>query len=528
MFQLHHRSTTILLALIFCLSLFLRLYKLDLYPPHLNWDEVSLGYNTYSILKTGQDEWGIRFPLIFRAFGDYKLPLYVYLSTIPIGILGLNTLSVKLISIIAGSLLPLITFFILRQGRLSTRHSLIGSLLVCLSPPLIHLSRIALEANLALTIFAASLIFLQRKHWPLTFFLLTLTALTYNSYRIISPLLISFLIILSRKSLLRFPLYLYLPSLILLAITLWQLLNPEGTSRYLWVSLLDQGAINHLNYIQQHYPRAIANKLTYYIFLVISNFVRQIDPRYLFWQGASHYQFNIPFFPLIHPLILPFYTFGLYCLYRLRHQFWPKTLLFILIISLIPSAITRDSPHILRGLVFLYLSLLVSLYGFSFVSQIKSRFLKFFGPLVFLLAICLHFVLYLRAIPDYVVKYASSWQYGYQQVISYLKSSTTPDQKIYFSKRYGEPHQYLNFFWPVSPADFQSDSKLWDYHANWYWVNGFANFTFYNDWQVADILPSLSPGSVLVASPDNPHPSRQPDQIFYFPNRQPVFYLYQL
>jgi len=32
----------------------------------LNWDEVSHGYNAYSILKTGKDEWGKTFPLIFH------------------------------------------------------------------------------------------------------------------------------------------------------------------------------------------------------------------------------------------------------------------------------------------------------------------------------------------------------------------------------------------------------------------------------------------------------------------------------
>jgi len=37
---------------------FLRLYKIDSNPPALNWDEVSHGYNAFSILRTGADEWG--------------------------------------------------------------------------------------------------------------------------------------------------------------------------------------------------------------------------------------------------------------------------------------------------------------------------------------------------------------------------------------------------------------------------------------------------------------------------------------
>ena len=50
-------------------------------PPSLNWDEVSLGYNAHSLQQTGRDEWGVVLPSLFRAFGDYKLPVYVYLTT---------------------------------------------------------------------------------------------------------------------------------------------------------------------------------------------------------------------------------------------------------------------------------------------------------------------------------------------------------------------------------------------------------------------------------------------------------------
>ncbi|MBU2577901.1 hypothetical protein KKA69_03645, partial [Patescibacteria group bacterium] len=74
----------ILLVLILFFSFLVRIYSLEKIPPSLNWDEVSHGYNAYSIIKTGKDEWGITLPLIFRAYGDYKLPFYIYLTTIPV------------------------------------------------------------------------------------------------------------------------------------------------------------------------------------------------------------------------------------------------------------------------------------------------------------------------------------------------------------------------------------------------------------------------------------------------------------
>ena len=52
------------LILILALAAFLRFYKIGQVPPSLNWDEVAIGYNAYSILKTGKDEWGVPFPLL--------------------------------------------------------------------------------------------------------------------------------------------------------------------------------------------------------------------------------------------------------------------------------------------------------------------------------------------------------------------------------------------------------------------------------------------------------------------------------
>ena len=44
------------IAGIVCLAFFLRIYKVSSLPPSLSWDEVSIGYNAYSIVKTGFDE----------------------------------------------------------------------------------------------------------------------------------------------------------------------------------------------------------------------------------------------------------------------------------------------------------------------------------------------------------------------------------------------------------------------------------------------------------------------------------------
>ena len=135
------------LLAIFLISLILRLY-LSSYPPLL-WDEASLGYNAYSILKTGRDEYGKLLPLIFKSFGDYKPGLYVYLSAPFIAILGLNQLAVRLPSILLGSLTPIFLYLLItalnpKKKKLAT----ISALLLAVTPFHIHFSRGAWETNI--------------------------------------------------------------------------------------------------------------------------------------------------------------------------------------------------------------------------------------------------------------------------------------------------------------------------------------------------------------------------------------------
>ena len=102
----------IALIFIFALALFLRIYKLGSCPVGFLWDEAALGYNGYSILKTGRDEYGKFLPIIFKSFGDYKPGLYVYLTVPSIAIFGLTEFSTRLPAAIFGSLTVLLIYFL--------------------------------------------------------------------------------------------------------------------------------------------------------------------------------------------------------------------------------------------------------------------------------------------------------------------------------------------------------------------------------------------------------------------------------
>jgi len=95
-----------LLTLIFALAFFLRIYRVADTPHDLYVDEVAIGWNAYSILKTGRDEYGTRLPLFFRSYDDYKLPVYIYATTLSEAILGKTAFAVNLALNIAKQNIP--------------------------------------------------------------------------------------------------------------------------------------------------------------------------------------------------------------------------------------------------------------------------------------------------------------------------------------------------------------------------------------------------------------------------------------
>src|SRR3989344_4388137 len=127
-------STRFLLTLICILFLFTRLYKISEIPASVYWDEASIGYNAYSILKTGKDEWGDFFPLHFRAFGEFKLPVFIYSTLLFIKIFGLNEFSIRFTSVLFSLGAVILTYLIAKKIYNNLAVALFASLFVSISP----------------------------------------------------------------------------------------------------------------------------------------------------------------------------------------------------------------------------------------------------------------------------------------------------------------------------------------------------------------------------------------------------------
>lgn len=85
-------------ALVLVVGIAAHVWRIAGVPMGLYPDESSIGWNAWSIATTGRDEHGTAWPLYFRAFGEYKNPVYIYFLALVYKLLGLSEWTTRLAS----------------------------------------------------------------------------------------------------------------------------------------------------------------------------------------------------------------------------------------------------------------------------------------------------------------------------------------------------------------------------------------------------------------------------------------------
>lgn len=530
-----------LYLIIFFLSAFIRLYNLSVFPPSLNWDEVSIGYNAYSILKTGRDEWGQFFPLSFRAYGDYKLPGYIYLDVPFIAIFGLNEIGVRLPSVLLGIGVVILIFLIVRHLTGDLVLSLLAMFISSLTPWLIILSRIALEAHLALFLIILSfylfLIGLKKSKFLIgSAFALGLSLFAYNSSRVLFLPLILLAVFFSKKQLSPNK-YSYISLFILMTVLIIMLplaVFQDSSARFRWTTIIDEGAISMIEHLRAGsslpplVEKLIFNKATYIVPEIIKNYFSHFDPNFLFFNGGSNYQYSVPGTGLTVPILLPFLLLGVVQIIRQKLT-WQYFLIGWLLVAPIPGAITRDAPHALRSLFMVVPLVIFSSLGINyFLNLLKNRLQNFF-VVVLILLIFIDFIhFWNKYTGEYLRTYSWSWQYGYKQAVEFINNQGVEYDSIVFSKKYGEPHEFILFYTKYNPAKYQTDKNLKRYKkSDWYWVDQFSKFEFVNDWEVRERVENRG-DLLLITSPGNYPVNGKLLKSIYFLDDNPAFDIVEL
>src|SRR3990167_8309110 len=121
------------LSIIVFVGIVTRFYKLGQAPAGLYLDEAAQGYSAYSILKTGKDEFGKAFPVVFRSFTDFKTPVYIYLIAPLIPIFGLTKFTVRFPSFFFSILTIPLLYFLIRKLSAPPAVAIISALMLAIS-----------------------------------------------------------------------------------------------------------------------------------------------------------------------------------------------------------------------------------------------------------------------------------------------------------------------------------------------------------------------------------------------------------
>jgi len=482
--------TPILLGAIVLTGFLLRVWRVNDYPPLL-WDEAALGYNAYSILKTGRDEYGKLLPLIFKSFGDYKPGLYVYLSLPFVAIFGLNELAVRLPSIILGSLTPLFLYLLVKELFGDKRIALFCAVALTFLPWHIHFSRGAWEVNvMTLLLILGSWLMIRKSEirnpkfeivGKILPFLLALWL--YQGAKMMVPLVLGGLVILNWGDWLRLVRenrgrlskgLVGLVSVILILMGGWYIQSFRGPAknRLKVMSLFSYPRPRtEIEQILKEEDTPNKNRHFYLFHGEWLHFLRgfslryfnYFSPRFLAFEGDwSNPRHSAPYFGMIGHINFVLFLFGLTCFLSQKHP--PRNYFFLywLAVAPLPAALSRDITSGVRALpMAIPLVFFIASGVYFMVRSFKSKFLRIMISCLLLIVFLLDFIYWSDLYFTHMVKRRpKEWLYGYKQVIEFIGRYKNKANKIVLTDFYGQPYIYYLFYVQYPPESYQREAYL--------------------------------------------------------------------
>lgn len=479
------KKTGIILGFIILLAALLRLWGLGSVPVSPDWDEAALGYNAYSILHTGKDEYGTVMPLILKSFDDYKPALYAYTIIPFIPFFDLTLLAVRLPSALLGILSVYITFLLVKELFKRTDLALLSAFLLSVSPWHIQFSRVAFESNLALSciiLMAYTFIKGLTRPWLLSFSTVfaALSIYSYQSEKVFAPLFMLLLVGVFYKELLSLPrkylgaaaivgMVMIMPLIITIAFDHHSLSRAKQTS--IFTKQTDQATRDVQRFMLDKQKGDVIgyifdNKYQYFAKQVFAGYISHFTPNWLFITGDIE-RHHAPGMGLLYLIEFPFLLLGIYVMIFVK-EYRRKGTLFIflwLLLAPIPASITIDVPHAVRTLNFLpTFQILIAAGVISAVLFLKKQpvLLRYgIGGLLCLCAIA-NGSYYLN---QYFVQqnyyYSANWQYGYKDIVSYVEKEKSSYSHVIISDRVPMDQSYIFFLFytKYDPATYQKNAK---------------------------------------------------------------------
>ncbi len=512
----------LLLSGIFILAFLLRFVNVTSIPPSLYWDEVSQGYNAYSVLTTGRDEHGEFLPLArFVAFGDYKAPVYTYTIIPFMALFGKTDLAVRLPSVILGTLSVVVLYYLCRelvQKKAGVTLGLFAALFLAIAPWHIQLSRAAYEGNIAVFFTLAGswafLFALRKNAWMLvpSSILFVIAFYSFNVQKVFVPLFIALLIAIYARDIWQHKKEVIISALLALVMLIPYAMfftSPESKLRFNEVNIFsDLSVIEESNKLQSlndnsQVSQVLFNRRVLYAREYLENYFDFYNPDFLFISGDGNPRFSTQNNGGLYLWQLPLLLIGAYQVIKWRN----KSSLFIfgwLLLAPVAAATARETPHALRAELMLPIFAILSASGlgtiFSLTQNRKILHISAVAIFVFLASFstCAFVYNYFTHFPK---EYSGEWQYGYREMVKRVEQLEDNYENIYITNTYGRPYIYLLFYSGISPREYIEKGEVIKDEFGLYNVKSFGKYKF------VDALPDILPENSLVVFPKDSIPT---------------------
>ncbi len=468
----------------------LRFYGLGEVPVGFHRDEAFLGYNAYSILKTGNDISGNFLPVHLESF-LYSPAGYSYFTIPFISIFGLNEFSVRFASALFGALTVAASYFLAKEifagKKIRVVTALLTGFLLAISPWHINLSRVSTENTLV--VFFITLGTLLIMYWARekkkalligAFFVFALTLFIYQAPRAFLPLFIPLLFFINfRGKTLReyiLPVILYItiivvPIVFILSsfelserVRMLSIFNHPETQLRLNEQIREEGAS-----ASPIVTRLFHNKVINYSATFMQNYANHFSYNFLFTDAGLPDRYRVPGFGLLYIFEIIFVFVGSIFLYKTSKRIFILLIGWILLAPIGSSFTFDDIPNLQRTLIVFPAISIVSASGIYYLWNLKFKYL----PLRLFRFILVLIVVYnlLFYIHQYFVHQVNHrpWfrQEGYKELYAKLDSNSEQYKKIYITDAQTAPFIFYLFYNRYDPAKLQEiQNKIdWDKHS---------------------------------------------------------------
>ncbi len=481
-------STQALLGGSIAIGIILRIFQFGQIPVGTYWDETAIAIDAVSIAATGHDMHGNHwFQAIFPSYGDYKLPIYIWLSSLVVRLVESTELIARLPSLLAG----LTTIFLAATlaGELAKHwplqqrkvFQLASATVVSVSYWAILFSRTGFEGHVAQVWMGLAMIALLRSkrkplYWLLAGCLGALALFTYYSTRFIwpllwcitlAPILMSFVkkntdrqIILKHQIIPAVgSLFIFLFSLIVMVRS--PLYPASQVFRLSSDSIINQTPfVIESNYSKSLEGPTLVGRLVLHRFVFqakafANHFASHLSLDYLFFSGDQNLRHGTGMHGLFPLVLAPCLLLGILGLFK-HHRQLLVLLLFWWLASLLPASVPYDVPHALRSLNSLLPASLIIGYGLTtlILAPIKQRKIVFVSFILVLWLELIAFSHYLFVI--YPSNSASEWQSGYKQLAQYVMNNRSKVNQFWVNAGDGRFYLWLLAFGDLSSKEIQS------------------------------------------------------------------------